>query len=66
MDKLKGELLKGIELKPSRKIDAGFHISNREGSVYYDFSVESVTGLLSSYLNPKLAEILKTSMVAPR
>jgi len=56
-----GELWKGIELKSSRKLACGFHISNREGSVYYDFSAEAVAALLSAYLNPKLAEILKKS-----
>ena len=61
-DELDRELLKGVNLKPNRKIDAGFHISNREGSIYYDFSMESVAGLLSAYLNPRLTEILKTSV----
>lgn len=60
-EKLTGELSKGVELKSNRKLSSGFHISNREGSVYYDFSAESVAGLLSAYLNPKLSEILKTS-----
>jgi len=60
-EKLTGELWKGVELKSSRKLTSGFHISNKQGSIYYDFSAEAVAGLLSSYLNPKLAEILKTS-----
>ncbi|MDR0487312.1 MAG: V-type ATP synthase subunit E [Treponema sp.] len=60
-EKLTGELKKGVELKSNRRLASGFHISNREGSVYYDFSAESVAGLLSAYLNPRLAEILKTS-----
>jgi len=60
-EKLTEELRKGVELKSSRKLSSGFHISNREGSVYYDFSAEAVAGLLSAYLNPKLAEILKKS-----
>jgi len=59
--KLTEELRKGLELKSNRKLSSGFHISNREGSVYYDFSAEAVAGLLSAYLNPKLAEILKNS-----
>jgi len=58
-DKLKNELSKGIELKSNRKLPSGFRISNKEGSVYYDFTSEAVAGLLSSYLNPKLAELLK-------
>jgi len=60
-EKLTGELWKGVELKSNRKLTSGFRISNRDGSVYYDFSAEAVTNLLSAYLNPKLAEILKTS-----
>jgi len=60
-EKLTGELWKGVELKSNRKLTSGFRISNKEGSVYYDFSSEAVAGLLSTYLNPKLAEILKTS-----
>ena len=60
-EKLTQELWKGIELKSNRKLGSGFHISNKEGSVYYDFSAEAVAQLLSTYLNPKLAEILKNS-----
>jgi len=60
-EKLKNELGKGVELKSNRKLSYGFHISNKEGSVYYDFSSDAVAGLLSSYLNPKLAGILKES-----
>jgi len=58
-EKLAGELSKGIELKSNRKLTSGFHISNKEGSVYYDFSAEAVAGLLSTYLNPNLASLLK-------
>jgi len=60
-EKLTGELWKGVELKSNRKLNAGFHISSKDGSVYYDFSSESVAQLLSTYLNSKLAEILKNS-----
>ena len=57
-DKLKNELGKGIELRSNRKLPRGFNITNKDGSVYYDFSSEAVAELLSSYLNPKLAGIL--------
>jgi len=60
-EKLTKDLWKGIELKSNRRLTSGFRISNKEGSVYYDFSAEAVAGLLSAYLNPKLAEILKNS-----
>ncbi|MDR2966184.1 MAG: V-type ATP synthase subunit E [Treponema sp.] len=57
-EKMTGELWKGIELKSNRKLTQGFRISNKDGSIYYDFSAEAVSDLLSAYLNPKLAEIL--------
>jgi len=37
-EKLTGELWKGVELKSSRKLSSGFHISNKQGSIFYDFS----------------------------
>jgi V/A-type H+-transporting ATPase subunit E len=60
-DKLADELRNGVELKSNRKLTSGFRISNKDGSAYYDFSAEAVVGLLSAYLNPKLAEIMKNT-----
>ncbi|MFP3041446.1 V-type ATP synthase subunit E [Treponema primitia] len=60
-DQLASEINKGVELKSDRNLGAGFRIANKDGAAYYDFSAESVAELLSSYLNPRLAEILKTS-----
>jgi len=60
-EKLTAEIKKGVELKSDRNLGAGFRIANRDGSAYYDFSAESVAQLLSAYLNPRLAEILKTA-----
>jgi V/A-type H+-transporting ATPase subunit E len=60
-NELAAELAKGVELKSDRNLGAGFHIANKDGSAYYDFSAESVAELLSAYLNPRLSEILKTS-----
>jgi V/A-type H+-transporting ATPase subunit E len=61
-DKLAAELKKGLELKPDRRLEAGFRISNKDGSAYYDFSAESVAELFSAYLNPRLAETLKSAV----
>jgi len=58
---LAAELKKGLELKPDKHLAAGFKIAHKDGSAFYDFSSESVAELLSSYLNPHLAEILKTA-----
>ncbi|MDR1863546.1 MAG: V-type ATP synthase subunit E [Treponema sp.] len=60
-DKLAKELKNGVELKSDRNLGAGFRIANKDGSAYYDFSAEAVAELLSAYLNPRLAEILKTA-----
>jgi V/A-type H+-transporting ATPase subunit E len=59
--KLSAELKKGVELKSDRNLVSGFRIANRDGSAYYDFSADSVAELLSAYLNPRLAEILRDS-----
>jgi V/A-type H+-transporting ATPase subunit E len=60
--KLAAELPKGVELKTDRNLGAGFRIAEKDGSAYYDFSAESVAELLSAYLNPRLAEILKSAV----
>jgi V/A-type H+-transporting ATPase subunit E len=61
-DKLAVELKKGVELKADRGLESGFKISNKDGSAYYDFSADAVTELLSAYLNPRLAETLKSAV----
>ena len=52
-------LKKGVEIKPLKNLDFGFHIVEKDGSAFYDFSADAVANLLSSYLNPKLAGLLK-------
>jgi V/A-type H+-transporting ATPase subunit E len=59
--KLAAQLKKGVELKSDRNLAGGFRIAEKDGSAYYDFTVDAVTELLCAYLNPRLAEILKTS-----
>ncbi|MCL1837110.1 MAG: V-type ATP synthase subunit E [Treponema sp.] len=60
-EKLANELKKGLELRSDRHLAGGFRIANRDGSAYYDFSADSVAEMLCAYLNPHLAEILKSS-----
>jgi V/A-type H+-transporting ATPase subunit E len=52
----------GVELKAGRNLDGGFHIAEKDGSAFYDFSAEAVAKLLSAYLNPRLAEILSNAV----
>ena len=51
----------GVDLKVGKSLDGGFHIAEKDGSAFYDFSAESVANMLSSYLNPRLAETLKAA-----
>jgi V/A-type H+-transporting ATPase subunit E len=64
-DAFKGSLAStlkgGVSFKPAKGIDAGFHIAEKDGSAFYDFSAEAVASLLSAYLNPRLAETLKAA-----
>lgn len=61
-DSLSAKLSKGLELKPLANVEAGFHVSYKDGSAYYNFSAEGVADILSEFLNPKLAEILKEAV----
>ena len=60
--RLSSTLKGGVELKAGKNIDSGFHIVEKDGSAFYDFSAESVADMLSTYLNPKLAETIKNAV----
>ncbi|MBQ5781388.1 MAG: V-type ATP synthase subunit E [Spirochaetaceae bacterium] len=59
---LKDKVSKGLEIKPDASLSAGFKIACKDGSAYYDFSADAVSDLFASYLNPKVAEILKKAV----
>ncbi len=61
-DSLSAQLAKGMELKPLPNVEAGFQVSYKDGSAYYNFSAEGVAEILSQFLNPGLAEILKEAV----
>lgn len=56
--RLKGEIEKGLEIKPFKDIEAGFRISSKDGRAFYDFSDDELMAMLSRYLNPGLMAIL--------
>lgn len=56
-DKLGAALKKGVELKPQKDSKSGFRLSEKGGSVYYDFSAQAVADMLGAYLNARLAAI---------
>lgn len=61
-NKLAEELKSGLEIKPFSNIDAGFRVSKKDGSAYYNFTDKGIAEVLSQYLNPKLNEILSKSI----
>ena len=56
---LKERLLTGVFLKPSDTFDGGFRIAVEGGRAYYDYSAEAVVEMLSAYLAPRVAALLK-------
>ncbi|MDR1095629.1 MAG: V-type ATP synthase subunit E [Spirochaetaceae bacterium] len=57
--RLASQLKGGVDFKVGKSLDGGFHIAEKDGSAFYDFSAEAVAALLSAYLNPRLAELVK-------
>ncbi len=58
LNELGEEIKKGITLKPSEDIAAGFIISYDAGKSFFDFSDKALAEYISLYLKPKLREIL--------
>ncbi len=56
---LKAKMLGGVTLKANDNFDGGFRIAVNNGAVYYDYSSEAVTDMLSNYLSPKVTALLK-------
>lgn len=48
-----------ITLKANDNFDGGFRIAVNNGAVYYDFSAQAVTDMLSEYLSPRVAALMK-------
>lgn len=59
LNELKDEIKKGVVLKPSDEISAGFLISFDSGKSHFDFTDKAMADYLANYLRPKLQEILK-------
>ncbi len=56
---LKSKMLSGVTLKANDNFDGGFRIAVNNGAVYYDYSTEAVTDMLSNYLGAKVTALLK-------
>ena len=53
------KLKKTVTILPDPDIEAGFRISLKGNDLYYDFSDDSVGGVLKKFLSPKIQEILE-------
>ena len=56
---LKAKMLGGVTLKANDNFDGGFRIAVNNGGVYYDYSAQAVTDMLSNYLSPRVTALLK-------
>ncbi len=56
---LQARMLGGVTLKAADNLDGGFRIAVENGAAYYDYSADAVVELLSAYLTPKVAELLR-------
>ena len=56
---LRAKMLSGVTLKANDNFDGGFRIAVNNGAVYYDYSAEAVTDMLSNYLSPRVTALLK-------
>ncbi|MBU4346801.1 MAG: hypothetical protein KKH29_05720 [Candidatus Omnitrophica bacterium] len=65
LGELKEELKKGMVLKASEGMNAGFMISYDRGRSHFDFTDKALTEYIGTYLQPKLAQILKGTSPQP-
>lgn len=56
---LKEKMLEGVTLKANDNFDGGFRIAVNGGSAYYDYSSQAVVSMLSNYLSPRVAQLLR-------
>ena len=56
---LKAKAVSGVTLKANDNFDGGFRIAVNDGGAYYDYSAAAVTDMLSNYLSPKVAALMK-------
>ncbi len=59
LSSFKEHMLEGVTLKISDDFDGGLRIAVNGGRIYYDYSSDAITDMMSAYLNPKIAALLK-------
>lgn len=58
---LAAELAKGVTIRPSKDVEAGFRIVEKGGAAYYDFSASALAEIFASRMNARLAESLRSA-----
>ena len=58
VDKYREKMVRGIELHVDNEILKGFKVSFADDHVYLDFTQEAISDALTTFLRPKLAEIV--------
>ncbi len=59
MASFKERVKKGVTLKANDNFDGGFRIVFNDDAIYYDYSKETVVEMISNYLSPKIAKLMK-------
>lgn len=57
---LSADLKDTVDVKLDKKMSKGFRIGKKGGNLFYDFTDESILESLRLFLNPKIAELLKS------
>ena len=60
--RLGDKLKEGVEIKPFPGIEAGFRISSKDNSSYYNFTSQGLAEMLSEFLNPRLSALMKEAV----
>ena len=56
---VKGELKKGVTIKPDPRIKKGIRVGIEGEEAYYDITDEGIAEFLRQFLNPQLAKLIK-------
>ena len=60
LGRINDEIKKGVTFRLSKNVDCGFRIGMENGNFHYDFTKTGVAEQFAGYLNPKLANLIKT------
>lgn len=63
---LAGKIAAGLDIKASAELTSGFHVAEKDGHAYYDFSAESIAESLALFLNPVMAKIVSEALQQDR